>query len=694
MKSCARSVRPWAALVCTLAAIVALGLLGSVSAFDARWYAITLASATAVTTALLWKQQIPSARLVVVGAALAHALTLLAVPGFIDDYFRFIWDGWRTLQVGTPYGVVPATFFVGDETVPGHLRAILDSVNNPEYPTIYGPVLQFAFAAVFAVFGTNPLGLQLLFAGVNLLLIAMLLRRHAPGAVALYAWNPLVIADTSLHLHPDGLLAAALLTALLVGRRHPLIAGALLAVAAGVKVVALAAWPLLLRLRPAALLAAIGTLSAFYLVFLLQGRGAGFETTSNFAMLWHFNPLAYEALFQLWGWQTARLSALVLAGVIVLWLHARSSSLEEVPLAMIFGVILLFAPAVNSWYLLWLLPFAVGRAQLWPFAATAALPFSYLTGLTLEDPTLELFEVHPLARLVEVIILVAAVLHDWHGQRRLRISAATVAHTPILQPKVAVVIPALNEEAAVGGVVNEVRAALDDYLDQIIVTDNGSTDRTAQVAQAAGATVVAEPVRGYGAACLAALAMVERESNIVLFIDSDGSDVVSDAGKIIAPLIDGSADLVIGSRVAGVIERGAMTAPQRFGNWLAPLLVRLIWGVRYSDLGPFRAIRRDALARLAMQDRDFGWTIEMQVRAAKLGLRTAEVPTGYKRRIGVSKISGTVRGVILAGTKILYVIGREAFGDFGAAHKRGLAGGRSDEACSAPTARAKTAAHD
>jgi len=200
----------------------------------------------------------------------------------------------------------------------------------------------------------------------------------------------------------------------------------------------------------------------------------------------------------------------------------------------------------------------------------------------------------------------------------------------------------------------------------LIVADNGSTDRTAQVARAAGATVVFEPERGYGAACLAALALVRPEVDIVLFVDSDGSDVVADASKIIASLVDGSADLVIGSRVAGSIEPGAMTPPQRFGNWLAPLLVRLIWGVRYSDLGPFRAIRRDALERLAMQDRDFGWTIEMQVRAAKQGLRIIEVPTGYRRRIGISKISGTIRGVLLAGTKILFVIGREAFGDFGA----------------------------
>lgn len=645
--------------------MAALTQVGTADVFDARLYLAIFAGASALAVALLWKQPIANPRVVLAGAALAHAVTLVAIPDFIDDYFRFIWDGWRTLQTGTPYGAAPKAFVV-DEAVPLDLRATLDRVNNPEYPTIYGPVLQVVFAATFAAFRTNPLGLQLLFAGVNLLLVALLLRRHSPGSVALYAWNPLVIADTSLHLHPDGLLAAALFAGVLAARRHPVFAGILFATAAGVKLVALAAWPLLLRVRPAALLAAAATLIASYLIFLLQGRGVGFETTRAFVQFWHFNPLGYEVLLFGFGWRVARLASFGCAGLIVLWLHARSRSVEDVPLAAIFGVILLFAPAINSWYLLWLLPFAVGRDQLWPFAATAALPLSYLTGLTLDDPALELFEVHPLARLIEVAILGAAVFADWQNHRRSGALVPIPPPTPISRARVAAIIPALNEEAAVGGVVSDVKAALGQSLDQLIVVDNGSTDGTAGAARAAGATVVAEPERGYGSACLAGLTLVRPETDIILFVDSDGSDKLEDANAIVAPLIAGQADLVIGSRVAGNIEPGAMTVPQRFGNWLAPLLVRLIWGVRYSDLGPFRAIRRDALEKLAMQDRDFGWTIEMQVRAAKQGLRIAEVPTGYRRRLGVSKISGTVRGVILAGTKTLYVIGREAFGDFGA----------------------------
>lgn len=660
-----RSLAPLALL---LTAIAGLVLLSQQREPDVLTYMLLLAGSAAAITAMLWRVENISAPVVFVGALAAHVITLAGTPAFEDDYFRFIWDGWQTLQKGTPYGVAPDQFFADDSISPA-LKSILDGVNNPEYPTIYGPVLQISFAVAFALFGPNPLGLQLLFAGVNLLLIGVLLRRHTPAKVALYAWSPLVIAETSLHLHPDGLVGAVLFVAILAGQRRPILAGLFFGLAAGIKLVALAAWPLLLRLRLRALVTAIASLGGLYLLFLVQGQGAGFDSTATFAKLWHFNPLLYEPLFQLSGWQSGRMLALLIAGLLVLWLHARSRSIDDVPLAAIFGIILLFAPAVNSWYLLWLLPFAVGRTQIWPFAATMALPFSYLTGLNLGDPELEAFAVHPLARIAEVAILSLALIHDWRTNRRAKMNDEIALASPLAAPKIAVIMPALNEEAAIGGVITSVRKALPENLKQVIVVDNGCTDDTAAVAVANGAMVVTEAQRGYGAACLTGIDWLDKDIDIVLFLDSDGSDVVADAPKIIAPIIAGKADLVIGSRSLGEMERGAMTVPQRFGNWLAPLLVRLIWGVRYTDLGPFRAIRRSSLHALIMQDRDFGWTIEMQVRAAKQGLRTLEIPTGYRRRIGISKISGTIDGVVKAGVKILYVIGREAFGDFDAVRR-------------------------
>lgn len=219
--------------------------------------------------------------------------------------------------------------------------------------------------------------------------------------------------------------------------------------------------------------------------------------------------------------------------------------------------------------------------------------------------------------------------------------------------RVAVVIPALDEEAAIGRVLAEVPA----WVDRIVVADNGSRDRTAEVARAAGATVVSEPERGYGAACLAALAAV-GDPDIVVFLDGDYSDHPAEMDTLVDPIVEGRASLVVGSRVLGVLEPGALTPQQRFGNWLATRLIRMIWGVRYTDLGPFRAVAAPALARMAMADRTYGWTVEMQIKAAVLGMPALEAPVSYRRRIGVSKVSGTVKGTILAGWKILATIAR------------------------------------
>ncbi len=218
-----------------------------------------------------------------------------------------------------------------------------------------------------------------------------------------------------------------------------------------------------------------------------------------------------------------------------------------------------------------------------------------------------------------------------------------------------VVIPALNEERSIGEVVR----AIPGWVRRIVVVDNGSRDRTAGVARGAGATVVTEPRRGYGAACLRGLAELDRP-DIVVFVDADRSDRPEEMQELIRPILEGRAEMVIGSRARGRAEPGSLTPPQRFGNVLSSFLIRLIWGIDCTDLGPFRAICYDALRQLRMDDLDYGWTVQMQARAAGQRLPIAEVPVSYRRRIGVSKISGTVRGVLGAGTKILGTIGREA----------------------------------
>lgn len=217
---------------------------------------------------------------------------------------------------------------------------------------------------------------------------------------------------------------------------------------------------------------------------------------------------------------------------------------------------------------------------------------------------------------------------------------------------ISVVIPALNEENAIGDVIRDLPV----WVDQIIVSDNGSNDNTAAVAEQLGARVVFELEPGYGSACLKGLSAVDPRVDVIAFIDGDYSDFPEDIHKIVDPIVEGEADFVLASRAKGLVQKGALTSAQIFGNWLATWLMRRIWAAPYSDLGPFRAIDAALLERLAMEDRNYGWTIEMQIKAVLAGARILEVPARYRQRIGVSKISGTISGSVKAGYKILNTI--------------------------------------
>ncbi|MBD3336316.1 MAG: glycosyltransferase [Candidatus Eisenbacteria bacterium] len=216
--------------------------------------------------------------------------------------------------------------------------------------------------------------------------------------------------------------------------------------------------------------------------------------------------------------------------------------------------------------------------------------------------------------------------------------------------RVALIIPALNEEAAIGPLLDAVDRRV---VDRVIVADNGSEDQTARRAAAGGAEVIAEPRRGYGRACLAAIRRC-RDADVLVFMDGDGSDDPAEIPRLLSELQTRPADLVLGSRVTGAREPGALTAMQKAGNALTCLLIRLFWGVRYTDLGPFRAIRREALERLDMREPAYGWTVEMQVKAAQRGLRVSELPvTRRVRQGGRSKVSGNLSASLRAGRRIL-----------------------------------------
>jgi glycosyltransferase involved in cell wall biosynthesis len=218
----------------------------------------------------------------------------------------------------------------------------------------------------------------------------------------------------------------------------------------------------------------------------------------------------------------------------------------------------------------------------------------------------------------------------------------------------ALIIPALNEAESISLVLNRLPRGL---FSQVIVVDNGSDDGTSEVAQAAGAEVVREPRRGYGQACLAGLAHLAPQVDAVAFMDADLSEDPTDLEQLVRLFEDGEWDMIIGSRVLGRPEPGSLTCLQRFGNWLTTLLIRKIWHVSFTDLGPMRILSRQSLNRLDLQDRDFGWNVEMQAKAARLRLRVTEAPVKYfRRRLGKSKISGSIWGSMCAGAKILLTV--------------------------------------
>ncbi len=226
-------------------------------------------------------------------------------------------------------------------------------------------------------------------------------------------------------------------------------------------------------------------------------------------------------------------------------------------------------------------------------------------------------------------------------------------------PKVTVIIPAFNEEQSIGKVI---QAIPKDIVSNVIVVSNTSTDNTVQVARDAGAIVLEESRKGYGWACLLGIEKANiLQTDIIVFLDGDFSDYPEEIPKVIAPILENDVDLVIGSRVLGKREKGSLTPQQIFGNWLATKLIRLFYGAKFTDLGPFRAMKMSSLNQLGMADKTYGWTIEMQIKAVKKKMSFVEVPVNYKKRIGVSKVSGTIKGTVLAGIKIISAVFKYLF---------------------------------
>lgn len=406
------------------AAVLALLWLAAETEGESRFllYLAAMIAGFAVSVFPLARARNMSGLAVIGGAILAHLVLLLHRPLFEDDFFRYLWDGYRTIAAGSPYGIPPEAFFT-DPAVPSAMRPILDGVNNPEAPTLYGPVLQGLFALGHLLAPTEERFLRGMFALANLGLILLLLRRFNPAVVALYAFNPLALTEIGLNGHPDGLIALFLAAgagfagfwpaaAGATERRRPILAGLAFAAAAGVKISALAVFPLLLFLPVGAWIAAGSGLIAAYAPFLAATPLAGLDGAAVFAGRWEFNPFFFAAAKSAFGDMAARMVS-AFAGIGLMLVAAwKIRAPQHAAIAAIFGIALFFAPAVNAWYLLWVLPFALGTRWTWPWVASLALAASYATGLTLGREDLAAFALHPFAHMAEILLVVGALTFD------------------------------------------------------------------------------------------------------------------------------------------------------------------------------------------------------------------------------------------------------------------------------------------
>jgi hypothetical protein len=601
-------------------------------------------------------------------AVAARVAVLPARPDLSTDAYRYVWEGRVVLHGANPFAVAPA-----DSSLAALRDDDFDLINQRSLATIYPPLAQGLFA-LGAWIAPNVIALKSIFTlfdlGIVLLLLALLRARGRPATHALvYAWSPLVILETghSGHLDAAGVFFLVLGVALFTrGKR------AWGAVALGasflVKYLAIALAPYFLKRGYRRVLPImLATVVVGYLPFLDAGDGlTGSLRTYGFD--WSFNGPPFMALSTLFGDAArARVVLIVLGGLFAVVAALRTRDVARYAF-LVIGAAIVLSPTVYPWYLVWIVPFlCVFPNRAWilftgwvalsywvwvEYDATGvwvlpsgvlALEYLPFYGLLVWDATRERGAAGP----------VTDYPAAWRGGGPIGDTRGGTPRGEGQVLRVSVVIPARNEESSIGLVLDEIPREL---IDEVIVVDNGSSDRTAEVARAHGATVVHEPGPGYGAACLAGIARVASTNNVVVILDADHSDYPEDLPGLLAPIASGEADMVIGSRTLGGAEPGALPWNQRWGNRLAGGLMGALYGVHPTDMGPFRAIRRDALESLGMHDRTFGWNVEMHAKAVITGLAIREVPVRYRKRVGKSKISGTVRGTIRAGTKIIGTI--------------------------------------
>jgi hypothetical protein len=597
--------------------------------------------------------------LVVLGFALAMRLLLVGDEPFLStDLYRYIWDG-RVQAAGiNPYLYVPA------DPALAALRdaAIYPNINRADYAvTAYPPLAQMFFLLVTRI-GETLTVMRLAMVACEIAIVAVLIdllrRRGLPvTAVVAYAWHPLAIWEIANNGHVEALMVALLMLGVwLLLYARPLAGAVAIALAALIKPYAVFVLPAFWRRWDWRVpLAVIAAIVLCYVPYLGAGRSVfGFLT----------GYVAEEGIASGEGiWLTLLIQTLIgkipgltpiyalVAAIIMIRLALRASRADATPGETIPDVILLLTAGLflmspnYAWYFLVLVPLIPlgAGAPAWALTLGAFLLYRPIF-LPYNDLIWKTLATAPF--LLALVIVRYRTRHNAEAdQVRFdgKLDASIVAKT-------SVVIPCLNEEEAISGVVREVLAQ---GLDEVIVVDNGSTDATAARAREAGARVVSEPTRGYGRACAAGLQAVRPDAEIVCFLDGDGSDVPSHLPDVVGPIARGEADFVMGSRQRGRREPGSMTPQQLIAGHLAGILMRLVYGVRFTDMSPFRAMRVAQLRNLAMSERTYGWNLEMQMRVAAAGLRIREIPVDHRRRRGgISKVSGNLVASLNAGWKI------------------------------------------
>ncbi len=600
-------------------------------------------------------------------AVLFRLVGLCGKPVLENDFYRYLWDGRQFALTGNPYATAPGEHFA-ETGLPVAFMGILDGVNYPQVRTIYGPVTEAAFAVSYWAAPAQLWPLKLLLIGADLLTIWLLLRLVKPSNVLLYAWCPLLIKETAFTAHPDTLGIFLLMWGLYAFQRGKRVGMAVAsALAVGAKVFAVLLVPFLLwRAGKRNWLIFGGALAAVYLPFWLQGGTADWAGLSAFVKYWEFNSSVYAVLSYAVSPGGAKLicGMLFFAGAILYLLSWRSRPLGDLPRGdLILGLFFLLSATVNAWYLLWLLPFVALFPSATGVTALTTISLSYVSGLNLGD--VGQVGHHPAwVRPIEYGAILVALVIDcrrWRanrapsGQPFSRGLVVETAASGSFLDRTLVLIPALNEAECVDQTVaywRQLGARI------VRVVDNGSTDATAQAAREAGAEVVNEPERGYGAAAWRGLQNPPAEIEWVLFSSADGSDQLArNELQQWQKCVDAGFHMLLGDRFGPLASRQHLKAVQSFGNRLCCRLIALGWGRQFDDMGSLRLVHLDALQKLGLQDRGFGWNVEMQVRAIENGLRIMELPVGYfPRRAGQSKISGNLRGSIRAGWGILKMI--------------------------------------